>query len=77
MAALRIQLKQLREAQGLTQGELAERANVARATVNRIEAGRQRRVDLDVLEHLATALGVSPGLLITEDGAKRAPRRSK
>jgi transcriptional regulator with XRE-family HTH domain len=71
MAALRIQLKQLREAHGLTQAELAERANVARATINRIETGRQRRVDLDVLEKVAAALGVSPGLLIAEDGPRR------
>lgn len=74
MTALRLQIRELRRARGLSQGELAERAGVGRVTVNRIESGRQRRVDLDVLEKLAAVLGVAPGLLIAEDGATGARR---
>jgi transcriptional regulator with XRE-family HTH domain len=66
MTPLLIQIRPLREQRGWTQGELAARAGVTRATVNRLENGRPRSVDLDVLEKLGKALGVSPGLLISK-----------
>jgi transcriptional regulator with XRE-family HTH domain len=51
-------LRQLREARGLTQGELASRAGVSRQLVGAIEVGRHLpRVDAGV--GLARALGVS------------------
>ncbi|HEY2378920.1 MAG TPA: helix-turn-helix transcriptional regulator [Gemmatimonadaceae bacterium] len=68
MTPLRVEIRTLREGRGWSQGELATRARVTRATVNRLENGRPRSIDLEVLEKLAAALGVSPpGLLIVRD----------
>jgi transcriptional regulator with XRE-family HTH domain len=66
MSPLTVELKPLRERKGWTQAELAERAGVTRATVNRLENGRPQSIDLNVLEKLGKALGVSPGLLIAK-----------
>lgn len=71
MSPVRIRLRELREAQGLTQQALAERTGVRQATVSQIESGTSR-VDLDVLERLADALGKEPGeLLVRETKRKR------
>jgi transcriptional regulator with XRE-family HTH domain len=79
MAALTLHIRALREARGWTQGDLAERAGVTRATVNRIENGKPSSIDLDVLEKLAGALGVAPGLLIVQNvgAARGAAKRSR
>lgn len=72
---LRVAIGTLREAKGWSQGELAERANVARATVNRLENGHPRSIDLVVLERLARALDVAPGFLIQAVDEKVAKGR--
>ena len=82
MSPLTLRVRQLREALGLTQAELAERAGVRRATVNRIENAHVTAIDLEVLERLADALRVEPGFLIvrasTVAGSKsRVPKRSQ
>jgi len=59
-----LRVRELRKALGLTQAELAERAGVRRATVNRIENARVTAVDLEVLEKLAHVLRVEPGFII-------------
>lgn len=64
MSPLVLRVRELREALGLTQAELAERAGVRRATVNRIENARVTAIDLEVLEKIANALGVEPGFII-------------
>ena len=64
MSPLVLRVRQLREALGLTQAELAERAGVRRATVNRIENARVTAIDLEVLERLADALRVEPGFIL-------------
>lgn len=66
VSPLSIQIKPLREAKGWTQAELAEQAGVSRITVNRIEQGNHKTIDLEVLDRIAKALGVAPGLLIVE-----------
>ncbi len=66
MSPLAFRVAELRKARGWTQEELAERAGVGRVTIARIESGRNRRVDLDVLERLAGAFEVGPGYLIKE-----------
>jgi transcriptional regulator with XRE-family HTH domain len=76
MTPLRIQITELREAKGWTQTELAERAGLRRATLNRYERGHVRAVDLGVLEKLSHALGVAPGLLIVEMPGKGSRGRS-
>jgi transcriptional regulator with XRE-family HTH domain len=64
MSPIVLRVRELREALGLTQAELAQRADVRRATVNRIENAHVTAIDLEVLEKLADALGVEPGFLI-------------
>ena len=72
--ALRLRVRELREAAGLTQEELARRVGVRQATVSAMEQGAVRRVDLDVIERLAGALGVSPcAVLGGDDGADDRP----
>lgn len=66
MAPLALRVRELRVAQDISQAELAERAGVRQATISAIERGTTTRIDLDVLERLGKALGVAPGLLITE-----------
>lgn len=53
-----VELKRLRERAGLTQGQLADRASVARETVTRLESGRQMRTSVGTMDKLARALGV-------------------
>ena len=80
MAPITIRLKQLRQAQGLTQRELAEKAGIRRATVNRIENARVKSIDIEVLEKLAAALGVNAALLIDHSSLilhERKGRRDK
>lgn len=50
-------IRELREHAGLTQTELAERSGVSRATVNRIENGKEE-TSTKTLEKIASALGV-------------------
>ncbi|HEY7200574.1 MAG TPA: helix-turn-helix transcriptional regulator [Candidatus Dormibacteraeota bacterium] len=50
-------VRQLREARGLSQRELAERIGSTAAIVSRLEAGGSSPT-IDVLERLADALGV-------------------
>lgn len=70
---LAFRLRELREAKGLTQAELAERAEVRAATISRIENNRTTAIDLAVLEKLARVLQVEPGFLLVR--LPDAPRR--
>jgi transcriptional regulator with XRE-family HTH domain len=72
MTPLRVRLRELREAAGLSQGALAALANVRQATISTIETGKVRRFDADVMERLAKALGVPPHTLFVTNPAKRA-----
>ncbi len=56
------QVRALREEQGLTMTELAEKANVTIAAVSYIERNL-RSPSSDTIEKIARALGVSPGEL--------------
>jgi transcriptional regulator with XRE-family HTH domain len=51
-------LKALREAKGMTQVNLAGKANVTQPYLAELEAGRKRNPSLAVLQRLAKALGV-------------------
>ncbi len=57
-------LRKLREAKGLTQGELAERAGLHRVYVTQLEIGIETNPTLETLERLAKALGVRTGKLL-------------
>jgi transcriptional regulator with XRE-family HTH domain len=56
MSPIGFRVRELREARGWTQTELAKRAGIRRATVNRLENQRVTSIDLTVLEKLAKAL---------------------
>ena len=70
-----LRVRELREALGLTQAELAERAGVRRATVNRIENAHVTAIDLEVLEKLGDALRVEPGFLIVRASGGKGPEQ--
>lgn len=55
---LRFRLRELRERAGLSQDQLAEKAGTSQVTVWRLESGTSRRIDFDLLDRLARALGV-------------------
>jgi transcriptional regulator with XRE-family HTH domain len=64
MGTVTFRVRELREARGWSQRDLAERAGVRQATVHQLEAGKTSRVDLDTLARLANAFGVDAGYLI-------------
>jgi transcriptional regulator with XRE-family HTH domain len=61
-------LRDLREARGLTQAQLAERAQVALSYVTVIEAGHETNPSRQILHRIARALGV-PAKRLLEPGA--------
>jgi transcriptional regulator with XRE-family HTH domain len=64
MSRVYLRIHEFREALGLTQDELAERAGIRRTTVSEHETGRAKGVDFDVLDRLARALNTEPGFLV-------------
>ena len=68
MTPIVLRVRELRTAQGLTQKQLAARAKIRQATVSKLESGRAESIDREVLEKLASALGVDPGDLIVKKG---------
>jgi len=72
MSPLAVHLKEAREAKGLSQLELADRAKTRQGTISLLESGKTRRVDLDLLERIAKALGVSPAALIVVEAPPKA-----
>jgi transcriptional regulator with XRE-family HTH domain len=52
-------VRELRERQGLTQAQLAERAQLAMSYVTLLEAGQQANLSPSALGRLARALGVT------------------
>jgi transcriptional regulator with XRE-family HTH domain len=49
----------------MTQAELAKRAGVSRATINRIEQGHAESVTFETVNRLARALNVDADVLVT------------
>lgn len=74
--AVRSRLRALRVAKGLSQAELARRANMAASTLSRLESGR-RGLSVDHLTPLAVALGVAPSELIAMTANQNAAGRPK
>ena len=62
-ARVRRRLRELRTEQGLTLAQVAERAHIDVSTLSRLESGK-RRLALDHLPALASALGVSADELL-------------
>ncbi len=64
MSTISLRIRELRLARRWSQAQLAARARVRQATISKIESGQLKRLDLKVLDRLATALEVDPGYLI-------------
>jgi putative transcriptional regulator len=64
MSNLAKNLRQLREAKGLTQEKLARLADVANNTIIKIEAGKNQNPTLETLKNIAKILEVSVDELI-------------
>ena len=58
----------------VSQTELAKRAGVSFATVNRLCTNATTRVDLATLDAIANALDVEPGELLEREGKRRKGR---
>ena len=77
MKQIGARIRVLREKQGLTQQELADRLQVTRQTVSNYEIGRSQP-DLEMLEQLANVLNVDIALLLGNGQTSvRVPVRSK
>lgn len=63
MTPLLLRLRQLREAAGLSQQQLADLVGTRQGTISDHERGKATRIDYDLIERLADALGVEPGEL--------------
>lgn len=63
-------IREAREARGLTQAQLAERAQIALSYVTLLEAGTQAGGDppRQILQRLARALGIRPEQLLKPKG---------
>jgi transcriptional regulator with XRE-family HTH domain len=61
---LTFRVRELREAKGWSQAELARRAGLRPATLSAIETNQTTGIDLTTLDALAMALGVEAGFLI-------------
>lgn len=64
-------LRRLRAEKGVSQEELAHRADLDRTYISYIE-NRKYAVSIDVLERLAKGLGVYPSELLLTSGQRRA-----
>ena len=77
-ARVRRRLRELRTERRLTLQQVAERANIDLSTLSRLEAGK-RRLALDHISALASALGVSTDELLASQGPQdprvRGPAR--
>jgi transcriptional regulator with XRE-family HTH domain len=60
---LSLNLRACRLAQGLSQEELAHRADIDRTYISALERGKFA-ASIDVVDRLARALGVEPGALL-------------
>ncbi len=65
---MRIRLREVRLAKLLTQEEVAQRAGLSEATVNRIETG-SHEARISTVRKLAAALEVDPTVLIIASGS--------
>lgn len=72
---LQFRVRELREALGWTQAELARLATLRPATLSAIERNETTGIDLSTLEALADALNVDPGYLIVREAPRKGARR--
>jgi transcriptional regulator with XRE-family HTH domain len=75
MTPLRVRIRELREAKGLSQQALGDLAGVRQATISRLESGITQGIDFVTLEALANVLGVEPGELI--ERVEKPPKKRR
>ena len=61
-----LRLRELRDAAGLTQRQLAAKVGIRQATISDLENGHSQRIDLSLVDRLAKVLGVKPGELFEQ-----------
>jgi putative transcriptional regulator len=71
LTVLRFRLRDVREARGLTQAQLAERIGVRQATISDLETGKARVLRFSLLDALCGALNSTPAELMEYDAPKR------
>ncbi len=59
-----IRLKQVREARGFSQYELAQRSDMSPQNIQKLEQGRAKGIQLDTLDKLCEALDCEIGELL-------------
>lgn len=64
---VKLLIKEIAQAKGIKQYELAEKSGVTPQLLNRYWNNNVQRVDLEELNKIAIALGVKPGDLIAAD----------
>ncbi len=75
MSRIELRLRELRQAKGLSQVQLAELTGIDQAAISRIENGHTQAMDFDVMARLCDALGCSPGDLLKRVGKHRKSSR--
>lgn len=70
----RFRLREMLEAAGMSQTQLARDSGVSFATVNRICTNATEQVSLKTLDAIAAVLGIQPGDLIEGEKSKRGKR---
>jgi transcriptional regulator with XRE-family HTH domain len=68
-------IRRTRQGKGLTQAELADAAKVSRTILSRLEQGKPRPVQTDVLDRVLAALDVAPKLTADTAAAERRQAR--
>lgn len=71
-----LRLKELRDAKGMTQEELAEKAELFRTYLSRIETGSANPT-LTVMHQLARAVEETPASLLEPPTINKVPRRTR
>jgi transcriptional regulator with XRE-family HTH domain len=70
MMPVQLRVRELRKAKGLTGAELARQAKVRPSTLSAIENNQTTGIAFDVLDRIATALGVDAAMLVVHTGRK-------
>jgi transcriptional regulator with XRE-family HTH domain len=71
-----LRLKELRDAKGMTQEDLAEKAELFRTYLSRIETGGANPT-LTVIHQLARAVGEAPASLLAQPTISEVPKRTR
>ena len=74
MSNIGLRIRELREAKGWTQEDLASRARLRQASLSAMETGQTKGVDFATLDRIARVFEVEPGFLIVRLPDKKGKR---